>query len=67
MLLKKTILYIITSVDEEGVGIVGVKVVAAAREQTPLIEHLLVYLLMQLGIMAGSFMESFRRKDGVDF
>ncbi len=30
MLPRKTILNIITSVDEEGVGIVGVKVVAAA-------------------------------------
>jgi hypothetical protein len=30
VLLRKTILYIITSVDEEGVGLVGVKVVAAA-------------------------------------
>jgi hypothetical protein len=40
------ILYMITSADEDGVGIIGVEVVAAAREQTPLIERLPVYLLL---------------------
>ncbi len=46
MLPRMMILYMITSADEEGVGIVGVEVVTAAREQTPLIERLPVYLLL---------------------
>ncbi len=46
MLPKMMILYMITSADEDGVGIIGVEVVAAAREQTPLIERLPVYLLL---------------------